>query len=140
MGMGVGTGTMIGGGLQALGSLAGAYVSYTQAKKDRKLKKDMYNKENALNVQQLNMDLNRLAGMNASISGLSQDYRNDVYSQNGLAAYNPNFTDAQRSDWANQVQAANLNKELYGANQQAKQYVQSNNSSLAAIDPNQYKI
>lgn len=137
--MSPGAGNFLGGSIGALGSLAGAYMSYQQAQKDRKLKKNMFNKENQLNIQQLNMDLNRLAGLDAAISGRTAAEMSNVI-PNSLAGSTMNLDQYQ----ALQQQLANggvsLANQMDAARNKARDYVQNNNASLARINPADYKI
>jgi hypothetical protein len=141
--MSSGTGNFLGGAVGALGSLAGAYMSYQQAKKDREMKKNMFNKENALNIQQLNMDLDRLAGIEAKLNGRTALEKNAVLQQNGLAAMAGQGLNAEQLQAYNQQLAQGglaLNSQLYDAINRGKDFVQTNNQSYAKIDPNQYKL
>ena len=124
---------VVGGGIQALGSLAGAYMAYRQAKKDRKLKKDMFNKETALNIYQTNLDLERLQGLAGVFSGEEAWQKQLVNKQFGLAqnGYNQlGVNDAQGQAYHEAMRnAESLAKASY-----------ENNSQFKNIDAEQYKI
>ena len=66
-----GTGTLFSGLAQAGGNIYAAGLANEQAKKDRKDKRNMFNKENLMSVNQYNMNQSRLAGLGAQFSGMA---------------------------------------------------------------------
>ena len=133
--MNVGTGSFLGGAIGAAGDILGAWMSYEQAKKDRKLKKQMFNKENLLNINQLNMDLDRLRGLNASDSLVNS------YIQQNLG-FNPNqeLNDQQISQLQQFRNDPNHMQNIMQLKQQAKEQVAKYNPSLANLNYNDYKV
>jgi hypothetical protein len=68
-GMSAGMGSMIGGGIQGIGTGLAGWWAAEQAAKDRGLKKDMWNKETALSIHQDTRNQDRLAGLAGVFSG-----------------------------------------------------------------------
>lgn len=86
-----GYGAAIGGTVQGLGTALAGYWAAKQAAADRKAKTEMFNKENLLNINQFNLNQNRLAGLAGVFSGKAASNYNLAKEQYGLGPSATNF-------------------------------------------------